>query len=720
MMPQTYSVRALCQGFLALAVCALAGGGRAVAAPSSPVTGYAVAIRLRGPVALVDVTRALAPAPGGRPDAAEALVDVTLPPHAALLSIAVKAPGGAGHWRALDRDDAGHARAAYADQLQARGLTALAEAPEAGTTHRVRVLWSPEAKQSGPLLRYRFTALLEPAGDRLRLRFPASSELSPQPAAVTVAAIDASDLALPGQRIAGTAHRTTIHGAGQAPARAAWEVSYLPRIDGTTVEQTNGAVAGMAATARLSSGHHALAIVAAARAGAKIDDPTSVLFLIDRSRSVGLPGLSAERDLARQLLEALPPDTSFDVLFFDRATKPLFGSPRSATSEALAALDAEMVPDRLANGTDLTAAWRAAGDCLRRATPAFAPRTLLVLITDGALSDPPGGDEWDRALGTTTGLHLSVATFLVRADDDEPPPPAARKALQTVVAARGGILRDISAGQIPDGVRAAVDALDRGGDLFAVQVSDGEEHRTVSAQLSPGDGASAIDRWPTRAPPVVLLRARRNGGETAVSLPTVPVPAAWLQPLLEKPNESSSGKVADPIAAAPWFLGGAHLAVLAETVAPVAEAAVAGDGRGSVDRAVVQNTLALAFMPRARACYQNRPAPTPAARDLSGRVRLAIDLVRGEVAAAHIESSTLGSPAIENCLRESAFALDVPRATRSDAPVTAIVNLVFRPRPAEKVHTAEDTFPIGNEIDLALEELRRFEQTKAPPPPDSR
>jgi hypothetical protein len=704
---------------LAAAVCALAAGNPAAAA-STPVTGYAVAIRLRGPVALVEVTRALAPAPGGRPDAAEALVDVTLPPHAALLSIAVKDPGGAGHWRVLNRDEAGHARAAYADQLQARGLTAVAEAPEAGTTHRVRVLWSPGAKKSDPLLRYRFSALLEPAGDRLRLRFPASSELSPQAAAVTVAAFDASDLALPGQRVAGTPHRTTIHGTGQAPARAAWEVSFLPRVDGTTVQQTNGAVAGMAAIAHLTGGAHALAVVAAARAGPRIDDPTSVLFLIDRSRSVGLPGLSAERDLARQLLEALAPDTSFDVLFFDRATKPLFGSPRAATSEALGALDAEMVPDRLANGTDLTSAWRAAGERLRKATPAFAPRTLLVLITDGALSDPPSGDEWDGALGAAAGLHLSVATFLVRGDDDEPPPPAARKALQKVVASRGGILRDVSAGQIPDGVRAAMDALERGGDLFRVQVIDGEDHRAVSAHLSPGDGASAIDRWPTRAPPAIVLRARRNGGETAVSLPTVPVPTAWLEPLLERPTERAGGKISDPVTAAPWFLGGAHVTVLAETVAPAAEAAVADDGRGSVDRAVVQNTLALAFMPRARACYQNRPAPTPAARDLSGRVRLAIDLVRGEVAAAHIESSTLGSPAIENCLRESAFALDVPRATRSDAPVTAIVNLVFRPRPPEKVHTAEDTFPIGNEIDLALEELRRFEQSKAPAPPDSR
>ena len=95
-------------------------------------------------------------------------------------------------------------------------------------------------------------------------------------------------------------------------------------------------------------------------------------------------------------------------------------------------------------------------------------------------------------------------------------------------------------------------------------------------------------------------------------------------------------------------------------------------------------------------------------------MRLAIDLVRGEVAAARLESSTLGTPAIEACLRESALALDVPRATRSDAPVTAIVNLVFRPRPPEKVRTAEDSFPISADIDVALEDLRKFERSRAP------
>jgi hypothetical protein len=126
---------------------------------------------------------------------------------------------------------------------------------------------------------------------------------------------------------------------------------------------------------------------------------------------------------------------------------------------------------------------------------------------------------------------------------------------------------------------------------------------------------------------------------------------------------------------------------------------------------VVRNTLSLAFMPRARACYLSRTAATPAQRDLAGRVRLAIDLTRGEVADVVVQSSTLNHPGIEGCLRDGAFALEVPRTLRSDAPSTAVLNLVFRPRTPEKAESAAEA-ALGEQIDLVIEEARR-----ADPPP---
>ena len=140
--------------------------------------------------------------------------------------------------------------------------------------------------------------------------------------------------------------------------------------------------------------------------------------------------------------------------------------------------------------------------------------------------------------------------------------------------------------------------------------------------------------------------------------------------------------------------------------------------KGSMDRIVMRNVLSLAYMPRARACYLNRPGATPAQRDLTGKVRLALDVVRGEVERTTIESSTLSNPELETCLQEGAFAIDVPRAWRSDAPVTAILNMNFRPQTPDKKR-APDLGEVGDQIDLLIEEAQRQAQTppaKAAPP----
>jgi len=139
--------------------------------------------------------------------------------------------------------------------------------------------------------------------------------------------------------------------------------------------------------------------------------------------------------------------------------------------------------------------------------------------------------------------------------------------------------------------------------------------------------------------------------------------------------------------------------------------------RGSMDRMVMRNVLSLAYMPRARACYLDRTGATRELRDLSGRVRLAIDVVRGEVERAVVESSSLNHTEIERCLREGAFAIDVPRAVRSDAPVTAILNLVFRPRTQDK-KSGPDLGAIGDQIDLIIEEAQRREDAANPPHAD--
>ena len=80
-----------------------------------------------------------------------------------------------------------------------------------------------------------------------------------------------------------------------------------------------------------------------------------------------------------------------------------------------------------------------------------------------------------------------------------------------------------------------------------------------------------------------------------------------------------------------------------------------------------------------------------------------------------IESSTLGNADIERCLKESAFEIEVPRAARSDAPVTAVLNMVFRPRTSD-AKAEVDLGAVGAEIDLVIEEMHRREAGPTPAP----
>jgi hypothetical protein len=120
-----------------------------------------------------------------------------------------------------------------------------------------------------------------------------------------------------------------------------------------------------------------------------------------------------------------------------------------------------------------------------------------------------------------------------------------------------------------------------------------------------------------------------------------------------------------------------------------------------MDRQVVHNALALAYLPRARACYLGRPVKGAADVDLRGRLRLELTLERGEMQDAVIRTSTLHRPDIEACLREAAFNLEVPRPLHRDAPVIAALNLQFQPStPAGG--TPADASAVGREIDLLV------------------
>jgi hypothetical protein len=122
---------------------------------------------------------------------------------------------------------------------------------------------------------------------------------------------------------------------------------------------------------------------------------------------------------------------------------------------------------------------------------------------------------------------------------------------------------------------------------------------------------------------------------------------------------------------------------------------------GQMDATVLRNTLSLAFMPRARACYLSRRAARAGDAFLRGRMRLELTIERGELHDAVVRQSTLNNPTLETCVRDAAFAVEYPRPEHRDAPTVANLNLVFRPRTPEQV--APDASPQEREMDRDIE-----------------
>jgi hypothetical protein len=662
--------------------------------PKAPT--HRIAVDVRGPLAVVDVTRTLT---GDGREGPERVLDLALPDGAALVRVELS---DGGKWRAVETAAREKAAPAYVEALEKRGLQPAREPFDDSTTYRVRAARTGEGAR-GPLeLRYRFALVPQMSEGRERIRFPGAPERMPVPAEVTVTAADAGEVEIAGVRTPLRAGRSSA--TGRASTRAAWEISWAPRA--APARPGAPALAGSLALAKLSAGEALAAVAVEARGRAEVAPPPNVLFLIDRSRSVGLPGLSAERDLARRLLEALPPATRFDALFFDRTTARLFPMSRPATREAMSALDAEMVPDKLRNGTDLPGALRAAGALLTRESSAFGPRTLLVIITDGALPESPGAAPLARALPAVPGVSLSAAVWIVRGKNDDPPPAAASRALRDLAAAHEGIVRQLAANEGAETLAPALAALARGGDVADVRLAAGGRERPLADRLAPGEGRAQVLKLGAVGREAVELTATAHGARVKAALRPRLVEADLLRALAFDDRPAR-------------LLAGDELVALVEPGPPRVEEQTKRDYFGT-DRTVVRNALSLAYMPRARACYLNRTAATAALRDLEGRVRLAIELSRGEVAEAVVQSSTLHHPAIEACLRDGAFAIEVPRSA-ADATVTAVLNLVFRPRSPEKKPGAGDD-ELGAQIDLAIEELHKQEAsaptTPEPPAPD--
>jgi hypothetical protein len=663
--------------------------------PSADAPVHKIDVRIAGPLAMVEVWRTVeANVRASGEKQIGTFLDLDLPEGTALLD-----------WEVIERNartrlsplSEVEANAGLGAALKMRRLSLPAAPADESVDVRVHVI--PLADGERAVLHYRYSALVACRDGRLVLRMPESLEENPIPAEVSVTieplpggpVLAEASLAARPMEIRSPARRLVMH--GPAPARAAWEIGWsYARGTATIPGQVLAAAAqvpGVGVPDRKGRARGALqyelaGLLCRTETTAKQEPPLRVILLVDRSRSMGQSGLSAGRALARSLVEALPPSVQFNAILFGSTATPLYVLPRMPTREVLDAFTSSADPNRLDNGTDVVAALHRArvfhGD--------GAGRTWIVLVTDGALPATQTFERMQAALAGAGEQNLRVMVLLVRPSGDDEVPASSVAEYAQFARKFGGLVRVLPPGGAGDTARALIAAMARGGDLLDVRL----ESVKLSDALPPGQGASAVftDRASLPRDKRVRLSARGFDGSVQAEILPVLVKREWLDPLVE--NSRAAGRA--------WSgaTSGMALAVLPAT--PLAKKAGEPVVRGRMDPLVLRNALALAFLPRARACYLSRRVAKAGDAELRGRVKLELSIERGELHDAVVRESTLGNPAIESCVRAAAFAVDYPRPEHRDAPTVANLNLVFQPRTARE--GVPDASPADREIELIL------------------
>jgi Mg-chelatase subunit ChlD len=641
-----------------------------------------------GPVALVQVEREVLVGSAQTP-AHDTVVDLDLPEGAAMVDWGAQGTGKAIRIAATAETAA---RADYARVLSSHHLAPVPASPDASV--RMRVHLAPLAAHGRVLLRYRYTAPVACADGRFVLRLPPSLEENPSAAQVTVSFDDMpAQAGLSQASVAGVPVRIRPNGRALvvhaiAPPRVAWEVSYAMHVQAATWP---GQLNAARASGHAAGGARAVEVLTVGlcrRQGPVVEQPPGeIMLLIDRSRSVGSGGMSSQRALVRALLESLPPAQRFNAILFARTATQVFPLPRTATREALDALDAAVDPNQLENGTDLVAALGRAADWVKRGglLPDNASR-LLVIVSDGALPESQTAERLEGALASVNpGHRLRVLALLVRPAADEPVPADTVERLDRLVGRFGGVVRVLTAENLRSVAQSALEALTQGGDVFNVHM---QGQRDFAAGVAPGTGLLRTWTLPKGQGSRILVAGEGAGATVRGGASAASVAIEWLQPLVDARSPKA------------WVGSLPEVAVYVEAVVPSFGPLADGVARGQMDPLVLRNALALAYLPRARACYLLRRVANGVDLGLRGRVRLELHLERGELEDAIIRQSSLQRPEIERCVREAAFEVEYPRPMFRDAPTVATVNLVFRPRTPEE--DRPDASPFDRQIDLIL------------------
>ena len=391
--------------------------------------------------------------------------------------------------------------------------------------------------------------------------------------------------------------------------------------------------------------------------------PDHVLLVVDRSQSgaSGLPKASAR--MFEQLLDTLPPGTTFDAITFARESERLLdpqrfaagSAPRADDATARAELTRSLQVTVPGQGTDLRAAMAMAGAQLAARK---AKRPLVVVVTDGMLPPSVGADRVGQALGDALG-KASKPEILFVVDD---PLLNARglPADHPIAALAAGLGARISLETLANLGPAEVDELLAApkvlGDLSVNLPDTVVLDRPLPTGLVAGDYLVLEGSYGGRASSKVSVRGRFGKAKVSASFASAkrdPRPGALATAIREGDRERA---VAEGLALPDWYTS----SMRRETQQNLAQAGRVGwQATGQLDADIINRQLRTRVLPRARACYTQALTRNQV---IAGRVELALELGKGEVMMAGLGASEFNyaDDQLLACLERAAWAMDVP------------------------------------------------------------
>ena len=444
--------------------------------------------------------------------------------------------------------------------------------------------------------------------------------------------------------------------------------------------------------------------------------PDHVLLVVDRSQS---GSSSLPRDSARmfaQLLDTLPPGTTFDAITFAREAEPLLDpkrlaagkAPRTDDTAARTELARSLQVTVAGQGTDLRAAMELAG---KQLAARKAKQPLIVVVTDGMLPPSISGEAVAKSLAGALGKAAQPEVLFVVDDPllnqrglpaDHPIADlaaglGARISLET--------LATLGPAQI-GGLLAAPRVL---GDLQINLPSTVVLDEPLPTGLVAGDFLVVEGSYfgaKGRAPTKLTVRGKFGRTKVSASFSAVkraPRPAAIAAAVREGDRARATQ---EGLALPAWYLPSMRRV----TQKNIAQAGRVGwQATGQLDAKIIERQLRTRVLPRARVCYNQALTRNQV---LSGRVALTMEVGKGEVMMATLASATFNydDPRLLSCLEGAAWALDVPAGNLDTQVYVINYPLEFvAPEGGQPPHTGETADPMFERLLRSAEVLADYQ-----------